>query len=136
MTSVLTGRRWQLGNQLCRGSGAAKVWAPVLLYLYSGPPGLVDRALAAGLYFSVNPAMLTTEKGRLTIAALPHERVLTESDGPFAKAGRHVAGPHDMSKIVGDLARLWDTDSDDARRIVHGNLAALYAATVSAASPP
>lgn len=44
------------------------------------PVGLAEQALAAGLYFSINPAMLRTEKGRKVIAAVPRDRVLTESD--------------------------------------------------------
>jgi len=105
-----------------------------ILHWYTGPPTLVDRALAAGLFFSINPAMLRTEKGRQTIGALPPDRVLTESDGPFAKAQGRDAGPHDMPSIVSHLARRWDMDPDEARRVVHNNLARLYAATVSAAS--
>lgn len=112
----------------------SEVRVPGILHWYTGPPNLVERALAAGLYFSINPAMLRTEKGQKTIAALPHDRVLTESDGPFAKTRGHDAGPNDIPTLVSDLAKQWDADPDDARRIVHDNLAALYAATVSA--PP
>jgi hypothetical protein len=41
-----------------------------------------------------------------------------------------------MPSVVADLARRWDTDPDDARSIVHSNLATLYAATVTAAPEP
>jgi TatD DNase family protein len=99
------------------------------LHWYTGPLRLVDDALAAGLYFSVNPAMLRTEKGLKMIAALPKDRVLTESDGPFARARGHVAGPSDMPWMLSELARTWRTDPHDARRVVHSNLAKLYAST-------
>lgn len=105
-----------------------------ILHWYTGSPTLVEHALAEGLYFSVNPAMLRTEKGRRTIAALPRDRVLTESDGPFAKMAGRTAGPGDMPSVIVDLARRWDTDPNDARSVVHSNLSALYAATVRAAS--
>jgi TatD DNase family protein len=107
-----------------------------VLHWYTGPPTLVDQALAAGLYFSVNPAMLRTEKGQQTIASLPRERVLTESDGPFAKIRGHNAAPSDMPSVIAHLARTWGAKPDDVRRAVHDNLAALYAATVTAASRP
>jgi TatD DNase family protein len=106
-----------------------------ILHWYTGPAGLIDSALAAGLYFSVNPSMLRTEKGRATIAALPRDRVLTESDGPFAKTGTRSVEPSDMSRLVGELGRRWDITRSQAAGIVHDNLANLYAATVGTSTP-
>jgi len=105
-----------------------------ILHWYTGPASLIDQALAAGLYFSINPAMVRTDKGRRTIAALPRERVLTESDGPYAKSGRRDSGPADIPTAIAVLAKQWAVFPDDARLIVHDNLATLYAATVAAAS--
>lgn len=105
-----------------------------ILHWYTGPSSLIDEALAAGLYFSINPAMVRTEKGQRTIAALPRERVLTESDGPYAKSGGRDSRPADMPTAIAFLANHWSVSPDDACRIVHDNLAALYAATVAAAS--
>jgi TatD DNase family protein len=102
---------------------------PAILHWYTGPLGLVREAVDAGLYFSVNPAMLRSEKGRKVVAALPHERVLTESDGPFAKAHGHAAGPGDMQRLVSDLASHWQITPETVRDQVYDNLARLYAAT-------
>ena len=74
-----------------------------ILHWFTGSPRLIDDALAAGLYFSINPAMLRTEKGRATIAALPSERVLTETDAPFAKVGARTTTPHDVRIVVAAL---------------------------------
>jgi TatD DNase family protein len=114
----------------------AEAGVTAILHWYTGPLRLIDDALAAGLYFSINPAMLRTEKGRKTIAAVPHERVLTESDGPFAKVGGREAGPRDMPTLVSELAKCWHLDIDSAASVVRGNLAALYAATVGASPTP
>lgn len=113
----------------------AKVTA--ILHWYSGPIGLIDDALAAGLYFSVNPAMLRTEKGRATISVIPHDRVLTESDGPFAKTGTGTSAPADMARLTAELGRRWHVTADRAAEVVHENMAKLYGATVrrSAADP-
>ncbi len=104
-----------------------------ILHWYTGPLGLIEEALAAGLYFSVNPAMLRTEKGRKVIASIPRHRALTESDGPFAKSHGHPAGPADMRMLVSELAGVWRTDPESARRQVYDNLANLYAATAGKA---
>lgn len=106
---------------------------PAILHWYTGPPKLIDDALSAGMYFSINPAMVRTEKGRATIAALPLDRVLTESDGPFAKAAGHTSSPTDIAWLVAQLAKSWDRTPDQTRRVIHDNLAALYATTVGSA---
>ncbi len=65
----------------------------------------IEAAVAAGLWFSVNPAMLRSRNGQRIVAALPRERVVTETDGPHAKLGptvraqrrldrRHRSCPH------------------------------------------
>lgn len=104
-----------------------------ILHWYSGPVGLIDRALASGLYFSINPSMLRSKKGQTIVRAVPRERVLTESDGPFAKSGRMAAAPRDMSHVIDGLAKLWGASHGDARMTVHANLARLYADTVGTA---
>lgn len=103
---------------------------PAILHWYTGPLGLVGEALAAGLYFSINPAMLRSEKGRKVVALIPRDRALTESDGPFAKARGRAAAPSDMRWLTSDLARLWGTTPEAAQQQVYGNLSKLYAATV------
>ena len=111
-----------------RSAGVAAI-----LHWYTGPLGLIEEALAAGLYFSINPAMLRSEKGRKVIAAVPRDRALTESDGPFAKSHGHPAGPADMRVLVSDLAEVWGASPEDARDQLYDNLADLYAATVGGA---
>jgi Mg-dependent DNase len=101
-----------------------------ILHWYTGPPGPIDDALSAGMYFSINPAMLRTEKGRAVIAAVPIDRVLTESDAPFAKFNGASSAPSDMTSVVAALARRWDMTGDDARHVVHDNFESLRAITV------
>lgn len=107
---------------------AARVAA--ILHWYTGSTRLIDEALSAGMYFSINPAMLRSEKGRIVIAALPMDRVLTESDGPFAKIGSRNTGPNDIASVVAELAKRWEVTSDNARQVIHDNLSSLYASTV------
>lgn len=101
-----------------------------ILHWYTGPRRLIDEALSSGMYFSINPAMLRTERGRFVIAALPIDRVLTESDGPFAKIGGRTTEPKDIASLVAALAKQWKMTSGDACQTVHDNLALLHATTV------
>ena len=50
-----------------------------------------DRALDAGVFFSINAAMLRSQKGVRLLKTLPRDRVLTETD---AKTGDLEVG-HD-----------------------------------------
>jgi TatD DNase family protein len=65
----------------------------VILHWYSGPLKHIDTALAAGMWFSVNPAMLRSRNGQRIVAALPPQRVVTETDGPYAKPGGRPSEP-------------------------------------------
>lgn len=101
-----------------------------ILHWYTGPRGLLDDALSAGMYFSINPAMLRSEKGRAVIAALPIDRVLTESDAPFATTNGAPSDPRDIASVVATLATKWDMTVDNAREVVHENFLSLHAITV------
>lgn len=57
---------------------------PAMVELFARAREL-ERAVALGCWFSVGPAMLAAEKARGLARAMPKERVLTETDGPFAK---------------------------------------------------
>lgn len=77
--------------------------------------------------------MLRTEKGRRVVAAVPHDRTLTESDGPYARARGHAAAPKDMRQLVSELAKQWCTPPEEVRERLYHNMASLYVATVGSA---
>ena len=59
-----------------------------VLHWFSGPRRDLECAIELGCWFSVGPAMLRSRTGRALAALMPRDRVLTESDGPFAQEGR------------------------------------------------
>lgn len=76
-----------------------------VLHWFSGTPAEARRAVDLGCYFSINEAMLLTEKGRALVATLPFERLLTETDGPFLQIEGRSACPHDVTRCVDQLAQ-------------------------------
>jgi TatD DNase family protein len=100
----------------------------VALHWYSGALKHIDAALDAGLWFSVNPAMIRSASGQRIIAALPTDRVVTETDGPWTKTGGRPCRPADMASLVVDLAARWGEDTAEARQRVLDNLAAMHSA--------
>lgn len=99
-----------------------------ILHWYSGGTRALRRAVTNGAYFSVNPAMMRSERGRALVAEVPRERVLTETDGPFVVIDDAPAEPHRVAVVLAGLAKLWAISVDDARRAVFANFTALLRA--------
>ncbi len=93
----------------------------VILHWFSGSLRNLNRAIEAGMYFSINPAMTKSANGRKLAAAMPRERVLTETDGPFVQTGRRPATPQDAGDVLLHLATLWKCSIADARAAVLNN---------------
>lgn len=97
-----------------------------VLHWYTGSVTHVDNALAAGAYFSINPAMMVTAKGQTLLEALPADRVLLETDGPFARVGPRPARPSDLPRLVERLAVRWQRSAHDVVRQIHANQQELH----------
>jgi TatD DNase family protein len=93
-----------------------------ILHWFSGTAGELDRAMALGCWFSVGPAMLATAKGRALTAKMPRERLLTETDGPFAQIDGQSALPWDAAQAVPALAEIWSEPSADVEQQLIRNL--------------
>ncbi|MGH4019060.1 MAG: TatD family hydrolase [Pseudonocardiaceae bacterium] len=106
----------------------AQAQVTATLHWYTGPLAAADDALVAGLRFSINPAMTRSPKAVALLRQLPAERVLLETDGPFARWGNRPASPTDLPETLQHLARLWSTSVDQARTTVAANQQRLLAA--------
>lgn len=102
-----------------------------VLHWFSGTRKELDRAIQLGCWFSVGPAMLRGEKGRKLVEAMPRERVLTETDGPFATDGKRPLMPWDVVLAEERLAELWRCAATELEERLTKNLRALTNATFS-----
>lgn len=93
----------------------------VILHWFSGSLRDLERAIEHGLYFSVNAAMAASQSGRRLIAAMPRDRVTTESDGPFVRAATGTADETSVPTVVRFLANQWRTSESDVARTVLRN---------------
>jgi TatD DNase family protein len=100
---------------------------PVVFHWYSGPLTSLAEAIADGHYFSVNPAMITSPNGRRIVAAVPRNRILTETDGPFVRIRGRVAEPADVSIVEQGLTELWHMSAREVREAVDANFRSLIA---------
>jgi TatD DNase family protein len=93
-----------------------------ILHWFSGSFRELDRAIKLGCWFSVGPAMLASEKGQALVARMPRERMLTESDGPFAQVKGETVMPWHVETTLRDLSRIWAISLDETHKVVHDNL--------------
>lgn len=90
----------------------------VVLHWFTGSKAEAKRAIELGCYFSINASMLDSERHVAMVEAIPLDRLLTETDGPFTKTAERPSKPVDVAVVVEALGQL------------HGLPAATLAATV------
>ncbi|MDC3956271.1 TatD family hydrolase [Polyangium jinanense] len=90
----------------------------IILHWFTGTMRELERAIGVGLYFSVNAAMVGSKSGSALVAAMPRDRVLTESDGPFVKTGGTQASPLSILTVVDALARQWRVSPETAAGLI------------------
>lgn len=96
-----------------------------VLHWFSGTQRELRRAVAMGCWFSVGPAMLVGEKGRTLAAEMPRDRVLTETDGPFAQLDGQAARPWDAASAAVALSILWGGSAEETDAHLVANLKTL-----------
>lgn len=99
----------------------SRVGIPIL-HWFSGSNRELARAIDMGCWFSVGPAMLRGEKGRDLASRMPRDRVLTETDGPFAQIDGRSVWPWEAGMAVCELASLWGQPPAQVERQLSSNL--------------
>lgn len=70
---------------------AHPAYGTAVMHWFSGTQAELRSAVAHGCWFSIGPAMFESANGRALVANMPCDRIVPESDGPFAKiAGKSV----------------------------------------------
>jgi TatD DNase family protein len=99
-----------------------------ILHWFSGTQRELVRAANLGCWFSIGPTMLSRSKGRRLTAEMPRDRVLTETDGPFAQIEGRAAFPWDANRAVEILAKIWSEPVVIVRDRLDSNLRRLATA--------
>jgi TatD DNase family protein len=94
---------------------------PAVFHWYSGPRSVLARAVDAGHYFSVNPAMTASKNGQEVIRSIPRGRILTESDAPYAKLRGVTVNPWDVAVVEHYLAGQWSEAPAAVRAAIWSN---------------
>lgn len=102
--------------------------ARVILHWYTGSVSTLERAVANGCYVSANLAMASSTSGKRIIAAVPLDRLLTETDGPFISSGSGVGmRPTDIPVTLKVLADARAEAPEQLRDAIYRNFRTLLA---------
>lgn len=96
-----------------------------VLHWFSGTIQELHRAIDIGCWFSVGPSMLRSFAGTALLREMPIERVLPESDGPFATISSKPLMPWDAIGIADTLVLNWGMSKDKVYEQLKLNLSTL-----------
>lgn len=96
-------------------------YGTAVLHWFTGTPTELRAADGMGCWFSVGPAMFASTNGRAIAARLPRDRVVPESDGPFAKVDGKPIPPWSADVTAKCLADAWAVPTEDAMRLLTEN---------------
>ena len=111
----------------CRSSASAildelkNIDGVPILHWFSGTQKELKRAVDMGCWFSVGPAMLKTKKGLELVSAMPMERIITETDGPFTKFNGKLLFPWDVELAIEQLSKLWHFSEEEVEEYLVNN---------------
>jgi TatD DNase family protein len=97
----------------------------IVLHWFTGSQSEAKRAVDLGCYFSVNLAMMQTDRSRGVVSRLPLDRILTETDGPFIKMDGRPSRPADVARVVEILAHSRGLEAQTMASTIHTNLRSL-----------
>lgn len=122
---IMTVHSRRAGTQVLDGLASQPGAGTAILHWFSGTQREFARAVDLGCWFSIGPAMLAGERGRALAAKMPRDRVLTESDGPFAQVNGRAAWPWDVDRAVEALSQIWSEPANAVQRRLLSNLGRL-----------
>lgn len=96
-------------------------YGTAVLHWFTDSPSQLSRAMEMGCWFSVGPAMLTSANGRKLAGQMPRDRVVSESDGPFARIRGAPVMPWEAANVAVELAEIWGLQLDVAEQLLRTN---------------
>ena len=85
-----------------------------IFHWYSGSQSTLRKIIEEGYYFSINTAMVKSEKGKKIIAAIPPNLILTETDAPYIDN-------MNVKDIYKYLSSIWNFPENQVENIIYNN---------------
>jgi TatD DNase family protein len=97
---------------------------PVLPW-FTGTASVLKAAVGQGCWFSIGPAAFNSAAGKALVKKFPRDKVLPESDGPFAQLESRPVMPWDFDITVNLLSVAWALPPLEVRHQLLNNAKAL-----------
>ncbi|BCS89548.1 hypothetical protein PSDVSF_27900 [Pseudodesulfovibrio sediminis] len=97
----------------------------VVLHWFTGSKKDAKRAIDLGCWFSVNAAMLQSQRAKSVFETIPKDHIVTESDGPFILDKDKPSSPLSIGNTVQLIADIWQTNLPTTDSIIIENLNAI-----------
>lgn len=97
----------------------------IILHWFSGTLGELRTAVDKGYYFSINPDMIDSKKGKELIGNMPLDKILLESDAPFTKYTKNMYNLDFIVKIEEGLAKIKGIDTEYVNQVLKKNFESL-----------
>jgi TatD DNase family protein len=91
-----------------------------ILHWFSGSESDIQNA-GPSVYFSVNTAMIKSERARRLVQCMDPTKVLLESDGPFITLDDDPVSPMDITRVAEYLSGIWQMSVEDTVMQIHNN---------------
>lgn len=98
-----------------------------ILHWFSGSKTELRRAVDAGMFFSINPAMANSERSLSLVREMPRDRILTETDAPFVKIATTPATYRDLPVVIRALSTVWRETESETAHLLLANFRSLVA---------
>lgn len=92
-----------------------------ILHWFSGSVTELTKAVEMKCFFSVNPIMVKSKKGKDLVSRIPPESILPESDGPFSTQNDQPIMPWEAMDICSDLSLIWSRSISDTKEQIVAN---------------
>lgn len=86
-----------------------------ILHWFSGSRSDMHKAIDIGCYFSVNRLMVSSAHGRALVVEIPKNRILPESDGPFAQMDTQPIFPWEDRSVARELSAIWGIPMEEVQ---------------------
>jgi TatD DNase family protein len=106
-----------------------------VLHWFNGTEKEIKRAAEMGCWFSVSTSMLSSERGRKSVQAMPPHRVLPESDGPFGFVDGRASYPWEAMLVAHELGPIWRLASPEAASTLTANFRSITELTNGRTAP-
>ncbi|MGS3142538.1 Qat anti-phage system TatD family nuclease QatD [Aeromonas sanarellii] len=92
-----------------------------VLHWFTGTAAELKLACDIGCWFSIGPAAFNSASGKALAKKLPRDRVVPESDGPFAQVNGATVMPWSSDQTVDLLSQAWGLPADEVKHSLEFN---------------